>query len=233
MIELKIHCVCGQKYKFDVEPINSRMPFTVACPGCGANGTEQANALLGQMTIFKPVETAPAPIPVAVPPATPPPVAPRPPALSLSHSAPTQTAAAPSAPTARPGGRLGVAPANPEQVEAEARAKILWGDKPEEVIHFLMIQGFPHEEASEKVRTMIKERLGTIRAKGMVKMLAGLGATLGSGGLLWLFLKVGFFSPFVLGIVGLAVVLGLWLFLNGLFKILAPGSQLGDASDEG
>ena len=30
MIELKVHCDCGQKYKFDVEPVNNQMPFTVA-----------------------------------------------------------------------------------------------------------------------------------------------------------------------------------------------------------
>jgi hypothetical protein len=232
MVELKIHCACGQKYKFEVEPVNNRMTFAVACPACGANGTEQANALLGQMSIFKQIEPAPAPAPAAIPP--PPPVVPRPPVPSLSLSSATQTAAAVrSAPAARPGAaKLGVAPANPEQVEAEARAKILWGDKPDEVTHFLMIQGFTHEEASEKVRTMIKERIRTIRAKGVVKTLGGVVVTAGSGGFLWLLLKAGFFSPFVLGLVGLACVLGLWLLFNGLLKALAPGTQLGDASEE-
>jgi hypothetical protein len=27
MIELKVHCDCGQRYKFDVEPVNNQMPF--------------------------------------------------------------------------------------------------------------------------------------------------------------------------------------------------------------
>lgn len=236
MIELKVHCACGQKYKFDVEPVNNRMPFTVACPVCGANGTEQANAMLGQMSIFKRVDPAPAPAPAAATSAPPPPpVVSRTPAPALSLSAATHAPGpASSAPASRPGaGRPGVAPMNPEQVEAEAKAKILWGDKPEEVTHYLMIQGFSHEEASEKVRAMIKERVRTIRAKGIMKTLGGLAASLGSGGFLWMLLKVGFYSPFVLGIVGLGCVLGLWLLLNGLFKVLAPGSQLGDASEEG
>lgn len=49
MIELKLQCDCGQKYKFDVAPVNGRMPFTVKCPICGLEGTGKANALLRQM----------------------------------------------------------------------------------------------------------------------------------------------------------------------------------------
>lgn len=45
-MELKVHCDCGQKFKFDVEPVNNRMPFTVACPICHRDGTEKANAML-------------------------------------------------------------------------------------------------------------------------------------------------------------------------------------------
>jgi hypothetical protein len=46
MSELKVHCDCGQKYKFDVDPSYTRMPFPVNCPICGADGTEKANVLL-------------------------------------------------------------------------------------------------------------------------------------------------------------------------------------------
>jgi hypothetical protein len=53
MIELKVQCDCGQKYKFDVEPINGRMPFTVNCPVCGVDGTDKANALLQQVLMQK------------------------------------------------------------------------------------------------------------------------------------------------------------------------------------
>ena len=47
-MEIKLGCGCGQKYKFDVEPLNGRMPFPVACPICGADGTETANYYLSQ-----------------------------------------------------------------------------------------------------------------------------------------------------------------------------------------
>jgi hypothetical protein len=73
MIELKVHCDCGQKYKFDVEPVNGQMPFTVACPVCKRDGTAKANAMLQQMAVFRPIEpkpataSAPPPVPPAVP----------------------------------------------------------------------------------------------------------------------------------------------------------------------
>lgn len=60
-MELKVVCQCGQKFKFDVEPVNGRMPFTVNCPVCNADGTAAANALLdGQFASVPP----PAPSPI-------------------------------------------------------------------------------------------------------------------------------------------------------------------------
>ena len=46
MIPVKIYCVCGQKYAFDVQPADSQMPVPVACPACGRDGTEDANRFL-------------------------------------------------------------------------------------------------------------------------------------------------------------------------------------------
>lgn len=61
-MELKVTCDCGQKYKFDVEPVNGQIPFTVNCPVCGMDGTPLANQLLGQQQF-----AAPGPIRVALP----------------------------------------------------------------------------------------------------------------------------------------------------------------------
>src|SRR6266404_1364700 len=49
MLEIKVQCDCGQRYKFDVEPVDGRMPFTVNCPICGSSGTEKANEILQGM----------------------------------------------------------------------------------------------------------------------------------------------------------------------------------------
>ena len=73
MITVKILCGCGQKYAFDVEPYNGRMPFNVQCPICKTDGTAAANEILART-----LSPAPAPQPVApvqhmAPPAAPPP----------------------------------------------------------------------------------------------------------------------------------------------------------------
>ncbi|HEX7569494.1 MAG TPA: hypothetical protein VF492_03225 [Verrucomicrobiae bacterium] len=49
MIPVKIYCVCGQKYAFDVQPVNGAMPVPVACPVCHRDGTEQANQFLARI----------------------------------------------------------------------------------------------------------------------------------------------------------------------------------------
>src|SRR5579863_10513409 len=86
MMELKVVCNCGQKYKFDVEPVNGRMPFVVNCPVCGLDGTHLADGLLSQTSMPAGVMAAPPPIPIA---ATPPPSAPPPRAAMPARPAPS------------------------------------------------------------------------------------------------------------------------------------------------
>ena len=57
MIPIKIQCPCGQKYAFDIEPVDERMPLPVACPVCGADGTAAANQIIAQ---HLPAQAAPA-----------------------------------------------------------------------------------------------------------------------------------------------------------------------------
>lgn len=45
---VKLQCLCGTRFAFEVEPVEGRMPVPVSCPACGADATEQANALLAQ-----------------------------------------------------------------------------------------------------------------------------------------------------------------------------------------
>jgi hypothetical protein len=49
-MEIKVQCDCGQRYKFDAEPVGGQMPFAVNCPVCGADGTEKANAVLASVS---------------------------------------------------------------------------------------------------------------------------------------------------------------------------------------
>ncbi|MEY4918506.1 MAG: hypothetical protein RL616_2419 [Verrucomicrobiota bacterium] len=110
-MELKVVCQCGQKFAFDVEPVGGRMPFTVNCPVCNADGTAAANQLLAEKFRFvppPPVAVAPAPVAAS----TPPPIAPPTGGLRINrtvHPEPTPApavaeipgAVAPTAPTSR------------------------------------------------------------------------------------------------------------------------------------
>jgi len=95
-MELKVVCDCGQKYKFDVEPVHGRMPVKINCPVCGTDGTASANDLLAQCF---PDQSPPIPVAVAVqtiaamtPP--PPPIAAAPAAgLRINRAAPAPMAA--------------------------------------------------------------------------------------------------------------------------------------------
>jgi len=46
MIYVKIICSCGQKYAFDMQPVDGRMPTAVHCPVCRADGTAAANEII-------------------------------------------------------------------------------------------------------------------------------------------------------------------------------------------
>jgi len=49
MIPVKIYCVCGQKYAFEVQPVNGAMPVPVRCPACKRDGTEEANRYIARI----------------------------------------------------------------------------------------------------------------------------------------------------------------------------------------
>jgi hypothetical protein len=53
-MELKVVCDCGQKFKFDVEPVNGQMPFKMNCPVCNADATRAANAAISQKLAMAP-----------------------------------------------------------------------------------------------------------------------------------------------------------------------------------
>jgi hypothetical protein len=71
MLEVKVQCDCGQRYKFEVEPANGRMPFTVNCPICGLDGTAKANEVLSlgaaPQAVRVPVAAVRVPIAAAAP----------------------------------------------------------------------------------------------------------------------------------------------------------------------
>jgi hypothetical protein len=86
MIPIKIQCGCGQRYAFDIEPVNGLMPAPVACPVCGADGTAVANEIIAQTLAAQPAVVRPAVAAIrpaaSSPAAQPGPIRPNPPTAS-------------------------------------------------------------------------------------------------------------------------------------------------------
>jgi hypothetical protein len=54
MIPIKLQCGCGQKYAFEVEPVNGQMENAIACPICGVDGTSAANEMIALTLVAQP-----------------------------------------------------------------------------------------------------------------------------------------------------------------------------------
>ncbi len=52
-MNVKVACQCGSEYEFEVEPVNGKMPDSVKCPNCSADGTVQANAFIATGVVAK------------------------------------------------------------------------------------------------------------------------------------------------------------------------------------
>jgi len=205
-IPVKIDCECGQRYAFEVEPVNGRVPSPVACPSCGADGTAAANAIIAQS-----IEV---PLRVALPPnATP---------------RPSSTGAG------RGGSGLLPGQTTRTQAQHEARAKMLWGDAPLQVMAYLLTQGFNHEEASELVQEFLKERIRTIRLKGIKYIVVGAVMLLIplARFLVYWFGDAGFPRAGAIGFLAVIGLFGAGLLFKGIGLLISPKSQSGDASEE-
>jgi hypothetical protein len=248
MIPIKIQCDCGQRYAFEIEPVGGRMPTTVACPTCGADGTAAANAIIAQSAPAQPIlvasiatpSPAPAPAP-STPPARQAPTlrvaAPAQPGQSVQPTQPAQPAqpvmlaasvVRPSAPR-RPAARL-PGQVDRTQAEHEARAKISWGDSPKDVTVYLLMQGFSREEASELVNELFQERAKQVRAGGIRKIFYGIGLVLLPLVNVIILLMTGYFFPYVVGATVIAAFYGVWCIFKGTFMVLAPKSEPGDVA---
>ena len=118
------------------------------------------------------------------------------------------------------------------QIEQEARAKILWGDAPEDVIKNLVIKGIHPDEAAGIVHAMLKERTAAIRVNGIRKMVIGALLMCVPIGTLIAFLNIGVVSPTIMGLTGVVGLWGGWMAFNGIFMLLAPKSEAGDVGEQ-
>jgi hypothetical protein len=227
MIAIKISCQCGQRYAFDAEPVNGHLTSAVACPVCGIDGTETANAFLAQNPPAPPAAAAAPARMVRLRTAASADVAP--PAAQatvVATSAPPapDPVAAPRRPSRLPG------QLDPEQAQHEARAKILWGDAVDDVIRFLMLHGFQPAEATSLVQELFKERAVTIRRNGMKKAVLGFVLMCVPVVAALAFLSMGFFPVKIFAFTVIVGLYGAYLLIKGTIMFLAPKSEPGDVS---
>ncbi|HEX4342448.1 MAG TPA: hypothetical protein VH255_03605 [Verrucomicrobiae bacterium] len=205
MIPIKIQCGCGQRYAFDVETATGAMPYPVACPICGTDGTPAANLAISQSV------SASQPVPgIHLSPqdqVVPPPISPR---RSVSN----------------------IPPVDPTQIGHEAKAKIFWGDTQEEVIKFMMMNGFSAHEATGVVQTMFRERTAAIRKNGMGKMMISVPLMCVPVVGFFVFKSIGYFPIKLFGMLILVGLWGVWMLLKGTIMFVSPKSEPGDVADK-
>lgn len=51
-MDIKVHCRCGQRYRFEAEPEDGKLPLPICCPACGADGTAEANSFIQLATLL-------------------------------------------------------------------------------------------------------------------------------------------------------------------------------------
>lgn len=228
MVPVKIECDCGQHYTFEVEPVNGCMPSAIACPGCGADGTAAANAAISRH-LSSSVDA-----PVAIPPAKSVLHIATPVFASTTASTDSEIPAAISKPVGYSGRQLGLV--GREQALVEARAKVSWGDSQDTVVKYLMMQGYPHQEAAEQAAEMFKVRRAETRANGIKKLITG-GCLIGAAVTVWaVFVSLDELTARVFArVVGVAVLIGcwgVWQVANGAILLLLPGLDKRDVADQ-
>ena len=107
---------------------------------------------------------------------------------------------------------------------------MLWGDSYDEVVKFLRMQGYSQAEATAAVAEMFQERLATIRANGVQKIVIGSILLSVPVALFLVLLGTNSISMRLLPIPILFGIWGIWLVVKGTLMLLAPKSEMGDAS---
>ncbi len=213
---IKIACdECGQHYAFDVEPANGTMPSKVACPTCGMDGTAAANDFISQNLFPGQTFTPPVIQPIRE---------------EELASAPTSSRPGSTSTGRRADPRLGLV--SREQAEHEARAKVMWGDSPEQIVSYLMVQGFTHPEAMSLTDDLFRERTAEVRKTGIGKIIKGSLLMCVPVVAVIVCLAIGFFIVKLVGAAILVGVYGAYLVIRGLLMALAPKSEKGDVTDQ-
>jgi hypothetical protein len=108
----------------------------------------------------------------------------------------------------------------------------LWGDPPEEVLKYLIIQGFTYEEASGFVKELFRERMATIRGNGVRNIVVGIALVCVPIVSFFIFTSMGFIPLKLFAITVIVGLWGGWLILKGTFMVVAPKAESGDVAEQ-
>ena len=114
---------------------------------------------------------------------------------------------------------------------ARTRAKISWGDSQEDVVKYLMLQGYSVPEAQELAQVLFKERLAALRVKGIRKIVIGSGMMCVPVIAILLCMHIRYYPVKLLGLVVMVGLYGAWEALNGAFMVVAPKMESGDVAE--
>lgn len=120
-----------------------------------------------------------------------------------------------------------------EKAETEARAKMTWGEDPNEVKAFLVINGgFSREEAAELVDELIEERAADVRGMGIRKIIIG-SVMMSVPVVAWMIMwAIGVIYLYALAAAIFEGLWGLWILVQGIRMVAAPKAHSGDLADD-
>jgi hypothetical protein len=180
-------------------------------------GTAKAQTLAPPAITPSPAVETPTPMPTASP-------------MRLSVTATPRNATETAPAARRPDPRLGLVDRN--QAEHEARAKAMWGDSKEQIIGYLMIQGFTLPEATEVATKLFTERTAAVRANGIRKIIIGIGLVCVPIIAIIIFLSIGVVPLKLFAVTIMIGIYGAYLLLKGILMAVAPKSERGDVADQ-
>lgn len=119
-----------------------------------------------------------------------------------------------------------------EQAQHEARAKVFWGDPPEEVIKYLQMQSISYDDACVMVDAMFAEREKAIRSRGVRKICLGVTLMFVPVIVYLILAHIGYVDFKLLGMAVVVGIAGAWFCLKGTFMLVSPQTEVGDFSDQ-
>jgi predicted phage tail protein len=120
-----------------------------------------------------------------------------------------------------------------EQIEAEARAKMIWGEPKAAVYSYLRTQGLPPAEAKALLAELQAERTAEVRATGIRNILLG-SLLVVSPFAFWMIsaYTIGRIYLYVFAATVITAFYGVSKLIDGIKSLIAPKSDSSDLSQE-